>query len=306
MPRPYGVLSVSPSTHLDVGDGYAQLLGHDLGERGLVALALALHAELEDRLARRVHAQLGRVDHLQSGDVVGLGRTGPHGLGEMSDADPDEPAFFAGRQLLGSQLLVADLVERLAQGGRVVTRVVHESGGRLVGELLGLDEVPEAHLGRVDAQVVGRVLHQALDQERGLGDAERAAVGDAARCLVGEGALAHDVRGRVVVAARDHVEEAGLEGRRLGVGVERALVRQHVDPQGQDLAVVGDRQLALHVVVAGEAGGDEVLAAGLDPLDRLADEQRGGGGHHVARVDRHLVAEAATQVGADDADVLLG
>ncbi len=81
--------------HLDVGHRDAELVGDDLGERRLVALALRLHAELEDRLAGRVHAQLGRVDHLQAEDVVLLRRPGADRLGEVRDADADEPALGA-------------------------------------------------------------------------------------------------------------------------------------------------------------------------------------------------------------------
>ena len=44
----------------------------------------------------------------------------------------------------------------------------------------------------------------------------------------------------------------------------------------------------------------------LDPLHRPADEQRRGGGDHVSGVDRHLVAEAAADVRADDPDLVLG
>ena len=114
------------------------------------------------------------------------------------------------------------------------------------------------------------------------------------------------VRGRVVVAAGDDVEQPGLELRGLRVGEERALVGEHLDAQGEDAPLVRERELALHVVVAGEAGGDQVLGAALDPLHRLADHERRRGGDHVAGVDRHLVAEPAADVGADDPDVLLG
>ena len=188
-----------------------------------------LHAELEDRLAGRVDAQLGGVEHLQPGDVVLLRRAGADRLGEVGDADADEPALGARCGLLLAQLLVADLVERLAQRRRVVAGVVDEARRRRVRELLGLDEVLEAELGRVDPELVGRRLHEALDEVRRLGDAERAAVGDAARRLVGVRALAADVRRRVVVAAGHDVEQPGLELRRLRVGEERALVGQHVD-----------------------------------------------------------------------------
>ena len=89
--------------HLDVGDRDAELVGDDLGERRLVALALRLHAELEDRLAGGVHAQLGGVDHLEPEDVVLLRRPGADRLGEVRDADADQPALGARLRLLRAQ-----------------------------------------------------------------------------------------------------------------------------------------------------------------------------------------------------------
>ena len=163
-----------------------------------------------------------------------------------------------------------------------------------------------AQLGRVDPELVGGRLDQPLDEERGLGDPERAAVGDPAGGLVGVGAVGDHVGRRDVVGAGDDVEQAGLELARLGVGVGVALVGQHVDPQAEHLAVVAQGQLALHVEVAGEPGGDQVAGAVLDPLDRPPDQQRGRGGDHIAGVDRDLVAEAAADVGRDDLDLVLG
>ena len=176
----------------------------------------------------------------------------------------------------------------------------------MVRELVGLDEVAPPELGRVDVELVGRVLDEPLDEVRRLGHPERAPVGDPAGRLVGVGAVGDDVGGREVVGPGDDVEQPGPELARLGVGVERAVVREHVDPQPEHLALVAQGQLAGHVVVAGEPGRDEVLGSRLDPLDRPADEQRRRRGHDVPGVDRHLVAEAAPDVGRDDADVLLG
>ena len=70
VPSPYGVLSVSPSCTIDVLGRDAELVRDDLRERRLVPLALGLDAELEDRLTGRMHAQLGRVEHLDAEDVV--------------------------------------------------------------------------------------------------------------------------------------------------------------------------------------------------------------------------------------------
>ena len=151
---------------------------------------------------------------------------------------------------------------------------------------------------------MGGVVDEALDQVRGLGDAERAAVRDAAGRLVRVPAVRDHVRRRDVVRAGDDVEQPRPELRRLRVGVERALVGEERRAQAGHLAAL-HRQLAAHVVVAREAGRDQVPGAVLDPLHRTADQERRRGRDDVPGVDRHLVAEAAAEVGADDPDVLL-
>ena len=93
----------------------------------------------------------------------------------------------------------------------------------------------------------------------------------------------------------------GLRG-----AVEGPVVGEYVDPDPEDPAVPGRGDLALHVVVAGERGGHQVLAPVLDPLDRLPGEDRADHREHVAGVDADLVAEAAADVRGDDLDVVLG
>src|SRR6266498_4899552 len=78
----------------------SQLLGHDLGERGLVSLALGLHSDLEDRLAGRMDAKFGRVEHLQAEDVVILTWARPDDLGEGCQPDAEQPALLPGSLLL--------------------------------------------------------------------------------------------------------------------------------------------------------------------------------------------------------------
>ena len=114
------------------------------------------------------------------------------------------------------------------------------------------------------------------------------------------------MRGREVVGAGDDVEEAGRPFRRIGAGVERAVVGEHVDAQARDLAGLGRGDLGRHVVVAGERGRGQVLDAVLDPFDRLAGHDRGDGGADIARIGADLVAEAAADVGRDHVDLLLG
>ena len=89
------------------------------------------------------------------------------------------------------------------------------------------------------------------------------------------------------------------------VRVERTVVGDHVDPEAGDLAVLR-AHLGVHHVVAREAGGNEVLGAVLDPLDRHAGHDRAGDRADVAGIHRNLVAEAAADVVALDADHVLG
>ena len=184
--------------------------------------------------------------------------------------------------------------------------VGEEPERRAVREVVVADEVLAPELGLVHAEVVGGGLHHALLEEHRLGHPERAAVRDAAGRLVGVHAPGGQVRGRDVVAGERRVHQADLELARLGVGEERAVVGVGVHPHAEDLAVLAQRHLALEVDVAAEAGGDQVAGLVLDPLHRPLEQDRGEDRHDVARVDRHLVAEAAAEVGRDDADHVLG
>src|SRR5581483_9921808 len=98
------------------------------GEGRLVALPLRLRADLQDRLAGRVDAELGAVVHLQAEDVVVLVRTGADDLGEARQADPDQLALRPELLLLPPELAVADRVEREGHRRVVVARVVLEPG----------------------------------------------------------------------------------------------------------------------------------------------------------------------------------
>ena len=268
-------------------------------------LSLALDTKLEDRLAGGMDAQLRRVEHPQAGDVVVLPRAGPHHLSEARDPDTHQLALLPFFRLLLAKLVITDFVERQAQCLLVLAAVVLEAGRRLVWELVRLDEILDSQFGGILIELDGCGLDQPLDQVRRFRDPEGAAVGNAAGCLVRIGAIGHDVGGRDVVGTGHDVEQPGSELRRLGVGVERAVVAEQLHPDSEDTAVVAHRHLALHVEVAGEAGGDEVFTPILDPLHRLADEQRSRRRHHVAGIDRHFVPEATADIGRNDPDVLL-
>jgi hypothetical protein len=83
------------------------------------------------------------------------------------------------------------------------------------------------------------------------------------------------MRDREIVGAGDDVEEAGRPFRRIGAGVERAVVGQHMHAQARDLAVLGRGDFGGHVVVARERGRGQVLDTVLDPFHGLAGDDRG-------------------------------
>ena len=205
-----------------------------------------------------------------------------------------------------AQALVVHRLQHLVERGVVVAAVQRpaEAGG--VGELLGLDEIAAPDLGLVDAELLRQHVDHALDQVDRLGHAQRAAIGHAARRLVGEHRVHPAIGVRDLVRAGADGEQAGRELGRRHVRVERAVVRERREAQALDAPVLVGGQLAHAVVVAREAGGRDVVDARLDPLHRHAGDDRGDDGHHVARVDRHLVAEAAADVAADHADLALG
>ena len=249
------------------------------------------------RLAGHVHPQLGGVEHLDAEDVVLAAVAGAERLGHRRDADAEQPAALARLLLLRAEVGVPDRLEPDVEALGVLPGVGEEAERRPVREVVVADEVDPPELGLVHPEVVGGGLHHAFLEEHRLGHAERAAVGDAARRLVGVDAAGGEVRRRDVVAGERRVHQPDLELAGLRVGEEGAVVGVGVHPDAEDLAVLAQRQLAVEVDVAGEAGGDQVAGAVLDPLHRPLGEDRGQDRHHVARVDRHLVAEAATEVG---------
>ena len=277
-----------------------------------MALALRLGAEPRDGGAGRMDADLGGVEHRDAEDVAVARRPGADDLGEEGDADAHQLARLAAPEglllglLLGAQLLVADGVHRLAQGGVIVAGIVFPAERRGVGELLAPDQVLHPELGRVHAELLRHDVHGALDAVGGLGHAERAAIGDAAGRLVGVDAVDVHVGDREVVRSGHDVEEAGRPLGRIGAGVERAVVGDGVDAQRRHLAVLRGGDLGGHVVVARERGGRQVLDAVLDPFDRPAGHDRGDDRADVAGIGADLVAEAAADVGGDDVDLVLG
>lgn len=188
----------------------------------------------------------------------------------------------------------------------IVAAVIFPAERRLVGELLGLDEVLDAQLGCIHAELVGQQFNRTLNGKHRFGDAERAAIGHTARGLVGVDAVDGQMSGGDVIGAGADVHETGRPFRRIGAGVEGAVVGEHMHAHGLDLAVFGGRKFRRHVIVAGKRRGGEVLHPVLDPLDRHAEHDGADNRADIAGIGADLVAEAAADIGGNDVDLVLG
>ena len=168
---------------------------------------------------------------------------------------------------------------------------------RRVRELVRPDEVATPDLGAVDAELSGEDVHQALVHER------RDREPDTAVGALGALVRRHRAAPRPValdaVGPRDHARRArGLEEMALRVDAVRAHVADDVGLEAEQAPVRARRRANAHLLVARVAGGQQVLAAILDPLDGPAQLARQPGHDDLLRVHVRLLAEAAADVGA--------
>ena len=291
---------------LDVLEGDAQPVGDDLAEGRLVALPVRGGAGDDLDRAGGEHPDAGVLP--AAGAVVELAqhprRCEPAHLGEGRDPDAelDPVTGLAALLLLGAQLVVAEHLPGPLGGLLVVPGVVLQPSHRGEGELVGVDPVAPADLDRVLAELGGQLVHQPLDGEGGLGTAG-AAVG-VGPGLVGQHRLAVEAVARELV---DRVEHEGTEHRHAtaddrDVGAE---VREQLDLEAGDGAVLLGRQRELLPLVAAVVGGHQRLAAGLGELHRATEPASHREGDHLLRGLLQLPAEAATHVGGDHADLRL-
>ena len=101
------------------------------------------------------------------------------------------------------------------------------------------------------------------------------------------------------------MEKPGWEFGGVSAGVKGPVICNDLDPKAGDFAVRRGRQFAVHVVVAGEGCGRDILDAVLNPLDRLAQYDRRNDGADIAWINTNFVAKAAADVRADDANLAL-
>ena len=287
---------------VDVFQRDTELVGHDLREGRLVALAVAVAAGEDRHLASGVHAHLTGFEKARAGAerTRHAGRRNAAGFDVRAVAQSAFQTLGFRSRLARFEATYFGQFDRARHGGFVVAGVVRKAYRRGVGE--GLDEVAAAQLGRVDAQFTRGRFHDALDRVGGLGPAGAAVSVDGRgirehRCHRG-----HDLR-RGVLAG----QQRGVEDRwhRAAKGAEvSAQVGRGVDLEGDELAVLVQPELGRGEVVAAMGVGQKRLTPVGRPLDGPLDVLRGEDQRRFFTVEKDLAAEAATDVGCDDAHLV--
>ena len=269
VPRPYGVLSVSPSCTST--SSYGMPSSSATIWANVVSWPCPCDLTPSLRIALPVGCTRSSAESniSQAGDVVLLAGPAPTTSVKRRDPDADQPALLP-RLAPAPRAAPRSRASRArCASPRVVAGVVDEAGRRLVRELLGLDEVRRAGTrpGRRRARRPPSATSRSIRYEASVTRNEQ-------RYATPPGALfvyapsRDDVRGRDVVAAGDDVEQPGAELRGLRVGVERALVGEQRRRCRPVIFPSLSASSPLHVVVAREPGRDQVPGAVLDPLHR--------------------------------------
>jgi hypothetical protein len=290
---------------LHILDRHAELLGDQLRERGLMALAMGMGAGQHLDHAGVAEADLGalpqadaaaqRTDHGGRRDATPLNVAG--------QADPTQLALgLRGREPLDEIPIVGKL-ECLVEMGFVVARVVRQRHRRLVREGIRGDEVLAAQIGRITPRLARCGLDDGLEQVGGLGLA-RAAIG-VDRGGVGVHRIDRAIdRGRLVLPGEQRGGQIGRdrrgEGREIG-----PHIRGGVHLERAEIAVGVHRQLGVGDVVTAVGVRHETLGALRGPLDRPPDLLRGQQADALLGVDVNFRAEAAADVRRDHVQLVL-
>ena len=167
-----------------------------------------------------------------------------------------------------------------------------------------LDEIRAAEFGGIASRLARSDLDDAFDEESRLGTPRAANRVDRRGVGVDSVDLGVD-GGNVVLAGEKDRIEIGRHHRPEGRGIG-AQIGDRVDAQAEHLAIGVERQFGVRDVVAAVRVGEEGFRALRRPLHRPIDLLGRPGADRLLIVDEDLRAEAAADVGRDDAQLVLG
>ena len=166
----------------DIVDRDAEPFGDDLGERGLVTLAVLVTAGEDFDRAGRIDPHLGQFPEPDAAAERAdrLARRNPAGLDIGRDADAAQLVMAGGFALALAEAVVVGDLQRLLQRGVIVAGIVVHDHGRLVRKCL--DEVLLAQIGGIHAHLARADLRSTARPRRSPPDARRRGRRRPARC----------------------------------------------------------------------------------------------------------------------------
>ena len=280
----------------------ADLVGDDLGERRAQPLAVRRGADARLDEAGRID---GNDDCFPAGRDLHAARRECRAavagaFGKRRKANAEMAAFGARLFLALAESGHVDRFHRHFQRLFVAGIVVFEAHGGLVGKLV--DQIAPADIDRIDGKGARGLVHQPLEREcdhrprhaaigrhgAGIGD-------DAAReALI----LLNVVGARHFGHRHQRLDPAG--GRKAGIGAD---IGDNVGLQREQLGVLVERAFERDVLIARMKAGDQILAPIFGPGHRAFEFARQPDQHDVFAGERHLLPEAAADVGRDHAQV---
>lgn len=216
-----------PLLHADAAEGNAERVGNDLREDDFVPLPARLAADQDDCRALGIEAQC---HPLVSVATAGID------IEREPDTAQIRPLF---RPALPRRAPAAFLTHFLKNSGKVAG-IVDLSEGRPVRHGVVVNEVATAHLDRVEAHFVRRLVDQALQQIDVLRPAGTAiSVG---RCHVGVGSAHADMERRRQVRSDERAGAAGGRDEGSEIGGIGAEVGDALHPKREKASVGVERR----------------------------------------------------------------
>ena len=268
-------------------------VAHDHRPRGVVTLPVRRRTGTHDgaTVGRDLDgAVLARTHRIRGLDVR-----------RNADAQLDGIARRPTTRLLGTQLGVTGRLEREVECLLVLAVVVvrtHLGGER---ELLRAQVVATTHFRGIDAARTCELVDGALDRRCGLGTSRTAV------CDRGRGVREHGVRLEadvldVVHAARHEARHVRKDG---GTSRIRTRVLEHVVAVRRDASVARTAHAGALALGTTVPHAEHVLGTGLGPPSGHVEPARHPGAQRILGIHAGLGAEAAADVGRDDAHAAL-
>ena len=278
---------------LDVVDRlerHAEPFGNELRKRRGVALAVGMGAGDDRHHAAGIEPDFHAL--VENTAELDIGRDGASAqlAAPLAVLAARRKAFPVG----GRQAHVHQLLELAA--------IVSVMRRRVIGQRLGRDEIAPPQFDPVDPRDLRRALDQALDQIDRFRPAGASI--DRGRRSVGEDGVGADMDGLYVVKTwNEHDRPEQRSGRGAPpVGAERLI---GVRADGEELAVLVEREFAVDDLVARMIVAEQAFAARRRPFDRPAATLRRPQHQNVFGIEIGLHAEAAADIGRDHPDFRL-